>query len=85
MRETKTIFASKEAIKAPAPMWATIAFRIVLLLCSSVQIWLPSTSLWDDAIKVEIGGILSGTVAFIWGLTKIIGVKITDPSKDESE
>jgi len=89
MSETKTILS----IKAPSPQWATILFRVVLLLATTFNTAIYGAPNVNKDLKLALmywSGIL---VTFIWGLSKILGLKVQDetlraftrPSTDPKE
>ena len=60
------------------PMWAKWMFRICFLLTSVVAFIIASDPGIPDALKVRIGVYLKATDLFVWGLSKMFGVKIDD-------
>lgn len=89
MIETKTVISIKE----PSPQWSTILFRVVLLLAMTFNTAIYGAPGIDINLKLALmywSGVL---VTFIWGLSKVLGIKVqeeplksfTDPSTDPKE
>lgn len=75
MANEKTIISVTE----PTPKWATWTFRIVFLLTKvAIGIIAADPGIPDD-LKVRIGLYLSGLDTLVWGLSRMVGVKIEEP------
>lgn len=73
------------SIKKPTPAWANYVFRTVLLMATTLNTAIVSAPGIAEATKLAIvywSGIL---VTFIWGLSRVVGVKLEDePVKADS-
>lgn len=78
MSDEKTIGFTAQAIKAPAPKWATYAFRTVLIVTSALSIWLAGTNLVSQNAKFELLLALKGADFVAWGLSRMLGVVIPE-------
>lgn len=81
MAEKKTIIS----ILHPTPAWANWAFRIVFLLNKVVIGMVASDPGIDAETKVRIGLYLSGLDTFVWGISRIFGVKVQDEEAPKPE
>lgn len=73
------------SIRRPTPMWANYAFRTVLLMATTLNTAIVSAPGITEAVKLTIvywSGIL---VTFIWGLSRIIGVKLKEDLEEKPE
>lgn len=74
MSDTKTVIS----LNKPTPYWATIAFRVVLVLTSAIAIWVAATTLVANGTKVEILLALKTLDFVAWGIGKLLGVTPTE-------
>lgn len=66
------------SIKKPTPAWANYVFRTVLLMATTLNTAIVSAPGIAEATKLAIvywSGIL---VTFIWGLSRVVGIKLED-------
>lgn len=71
MSDTKTVLS----LTKPTPQWATITFRVVLVITSAIAIWVAATTLVSNGTKVEILLALKTLDFVVWGLGKLIGIE----------
>lgn len=75
MEETsKTVIS----IKHPTPAWANYSFRAALLIATTLNTSIVQAPRIPQDIKLDIVYWSGIFVAVIWGLSRIIGVKIED-------
>lgn len=74
MDEQKTILS----IKHPTPAWANWVFRTALLIGTTLNTTIVQAPRIPEDIKLDIVYWSGIFVAMIWGLSRIIGVKIED-------
>lgn len=74
MDEQKTILS----IKHPTPSWANWVFRTALLIGTTLNTTIVQAPRIPEDIKLDIVYWSGIFVAIIWGLSRIIGVKIED-------
>lgn len=74
METQKTVIS----IQHPTPSWANWVFRIVFLLNKVVIAVIAADPGIDAETKVRIGLYLSGLDTFVWGISRVFGVKIED-------
>lgn len=74
MSDTKTVIS----LNKPTPYWATIVFRVVLVLTSGIAIWVAATTLVSNGSKVEILLALKTLDFVAWGIGKLLGVAPAD-------
>jgi len=78
MPEQKTIIS----IKNPTPAWAKYVFRAILLGAATLNTAIVSAPGITEPTKLSIvywSGII---VTFIWGLSRILGIKIKETDTD---
>jgi hypothetical protein len=72
---------TKKALSLKTPIWAKNVFRVTMLLTSALTIYVAGTALIIDFHKVEIMLVLKVIDALVFGLSKLIGIEITDENK----
>lgn len=72
---------SKKALTLKTPIWAKNVFRATIVLTSAGTIYVAGTGLISDLHKVEIMLVLKVIDALVFGLSKMIGVEITEENK----
>lgn len=80
MPDTKTVIS----LNKPTPYWATIAFRVIIVLTSAVAIWVAATTLISNGSKVEILLALKTLDFVAWGIGKVLGVAPADEQPNQS-
>lgn len=73
------------SIKKPTPAWANYIFRTVLLMATTLNTAIVSAPGITEATKLAIvywSGIL---VTFIWGLSRVVGIKLGDEQETKSD
>lgn len=74
MADQKTIIS----VNSPTPTWANWVFRVVFLLNKVALGIIASDPGIDANTKVRIAIYLSGLDALVWGLSRMIGVKLDE-------
>lgn len=77
MSDEKTVIS----IKHPTPAWANWVFRTALLIGITLNTSIVQAPRIPEPIKLDIVYWSGMFVALVWGLSRIIGVKIEDPTK----
>lgn len=74
----KTYAFSRKAIESRTPTWAKNMFRITLLLTSVATFIIAADTKIDPELALRIGVYLKGLDLFIFGLSKMFGVEISN-------
>jgi hypothetical protein len=72
---------TKKALSLKTPAWAKNTFRATMVLTSAVTIYVAGTNLIVDLHKIEIMLVLKVIDALVFGISKLIGIEITDKDK----
>jgi len=72
------------SIKKPTPPWANYVFRTVLLMAATLNTAIVSAPGIAEATKLAIVYWTGILVTFIWGMSRIVGIKLEDDEKADS-
>jgi len=72
------------SIKKPTPPWANYVFRTVLLMATTLNTAIVSAPGIAEATKLAIVYWAGIPVTFIWGMSRIVGIKLGDDEKADS-
>lgn len=76
------IMANKTVISVskPTPAWANWAFRVILLLGTTVNTAVANAPRIGDQTKLDIVYWSGVVVTAVWALSRILGVKVDEPT-----
>lgn len=72
-----------EALTQETPLWAKWLFRVTFIVTTVGAFWIAGTGLLEQSSKVEAMLLLKVIDGFIFGLSKLFGVKITNDEIDK--